>query len=440
MTLLKKATNQTAFAKVGILGFPGSGKTFTAAEFAIGLAQGTNKPVAFYDTETGSDYLIDRFEAAGVELLVAKTRAFKDLLQFMREAEAVCSVAIIDSISHVWTELIDAYTKQLRRTRGLEFQDWAKVKTEWRQFTDLYLNSKVHVILCGRAGYEYELEKNEDTGKNELFKTGTKMKAEGEMSYEPSLLLEMWRVKKSEIARDPTVTGWMHRCVVLKDRTNTMNGAEIDNPTYASFRPHLSKLNIGGEHVGLDTTRTSEDLFDSPESASKRKRQVEIALENIRDAFTLAGLGQSVSDKKRAKELALACFGESAWSAIDALPLEKLQYGLEKLRAALKLDEQREEAPPAVGLRERTPLSDLQKRQFLKMYYPTVQQYRPDLYGEENSHRRHVWQQAVTGRASASEWDAEDFRNAIACLENGLGPDAAEITAGIEAGLTPVPA
>ena len=63
MALLKKAQNQTAFLKAGIMGFQGSGKTYTAVDLAIGLtklSKGTK--VAFYDTETGSDFHIKKFE------------------------------------------------------------------------------------------------------------------------------------------------------------------------------------------------------------------------------------------------------------------------------------------------------------------------------------------------------------------------------------------
>jgi hypothetical protein len=64
MTLLTPAKKETAFAKVGLLGFAGSGKTLTASRIAIGLAKmmDSKKPVAFMDTEVGSDYVIDLFK------------------------------------------------------------------------------------------------------------------------------------------------------------------------------------------------------------------------------------------------------------------------------------------------------------------------------------------------------------------------------------------
>lgn len=347
-SILRPATNQTAFLKAGLLGFAGSGKTHTAAAMALGLSSliGDKKPVAFFDTETGSDYLIPRFKEAGVELLVAKTRTFADLLTFMREAESIASVAIIDSISHVWTELLEAYTAKLRRKNGLMFSDWGPIKQEWRGFTDLYLNSQMHVILCGRAGFEYDYEVNE-AGKKELIKTGTKMKAETEMGYEPSLLLEMERVHaEGDEHTQGKRSAWTHRCYVLKDRTDRMNGATIDNPTFASFAPAISFLNIGGAHLGIDTSRSSEALFDSPDGLHERKKNVEIVLELILDAFVVAGLGGTSAKAKEAqvRELTRA-FGTSSWTAIQGKRLEDLQAGYTALRAALgiKTDEELED-------------------------------------------------------------------------------------------------
>lgn len=76
--------------------------------------------------------------------------------------------------------------------------------------------------------------------------------------------------------------GWIHRCYVLKDRTNTINGEEIDYPEYKHFKKVVSFLNIGGEHLGVDTSRTFEDLFENPEKSwNERRRQVDITLEEI---------------------------------------------------------------------------------------------------------------------------------------------------------------
>ena len=335
LKLLKPAVNQTAYLKAGFMGFAGSGKTFTAANLAIGLSKqiGDSKPVAFFDTETGSDYLIKEFEKAGVELLVIKTRSFRDLLGFIKEAESACSVAIIDSITHVWQELMESYAKRFNRRNGLLFQDWGKLKTEWRQFTDSYLNSKLHVIMCGRAGFEYDFSEDE-SGKKELIKTGTKMKAETELGYEPSLLVEMERLKKSEVSGNMKDKGWINRAIVLKDRTNTINGAEFDYPKFKDFDPVVKFLNIGGEHLGIDTTRNSEELFGDPDySYQERKKQTDILLEELQQELILKGLsGSAEKSKKERTQLLVDTFGTSSKTAMENLQISQLKEGLDKIR------------------------------------------------------------------------------------------------------------
>ncbi|GAG21178.1 unnamed protein product, partial [marine sediment metagenome] len=77
MSLFQPVTGAQAFLKAGIYGFEGAGKSMTAALLAIGLHQHAKltKPVAYFDTETGSDYLRELFELAGIELVAIKTHA-----------------------------------------------------------------------------------------------------------------------------------------------------------------------------------------------------------------------------------------------------------------------------------------------------------------------------------------------------------------------------
>lgn len=336
MSLLKPASNQTAYLKAGILGFQGSGKTFTASRMAAGLAKLNKNPkVAFFDTEKGSDFFVDYFKEQGIQFDVAKSRTFVDLIAFMKEVEAGgYDVAIIDSISHVWTDLTTSYEKRLKRSNGLLFQDWGKVKTEWRGFTDLFINSKIHVIVLGRAGFDYNFSEDE-SGKKELIKTGTKMKAEGEFGYESDLLLEMERITV------PNKKGYTNRCTVLKDRTDTMNGKVIDFPTFESFKSVLSHLNIGGEHFGLDATKDSQDMFDSPDySYSERKKQRDIALEELQQELILQGLsGTSAKAIKDRTEALIKVFGTSSKLSIEEFQADVIRNGIQELKKLKSADE-----------------------------------------------------------------------------------------------------
>lgn len=355
MGLLQKAVNQQAFLKAGIFGEAGSGKTTTASYLAMAIsnAHGNKKPVAFFETEAGSDFLIPKFEAEGIELLRIKSHSLADLLTAANEAESSCSCLIVDSISHVWEELcrakLDAINKfrakkNLYKLDKLEFQHWADVKRAWAVWTAKYLNSKLHIIVCGRAGGVWQFDTNDETGKKELQKVGSKMKAEGEFGYEPSLLIEMERVAKGGIAG----SGWKHCAYVLKDRTDTINGLkfEFEKPrntykigdwkaTFKAFKPAIDSLNIGGEQMTIDTQRTSETLFpgqDGESGGQMRAKQVDIALEEIEETIKLLWPGSDATSKQTKILVLETLFSTRSWTAVQSKSLEDLQYSVRVLK------------------------------------------------------------------------------------------------------------
>src|SRR5678815_1304176 len=338
MALFKKSVSTSAYLKAGLLGFAGAGKTRTAAELAIGLVQymrerklkEAERPIFFLDTETGSDYIEPRVRKTGIELFSSKTRAFVDLKASVREAEKDASVLIIDSVTHFWREFCEAYQKKKNRTR-LEFQDWATLKVEWGQFTDLYVNSACHIVLCGRAGYEYDFFEGAD-GKKELQKTGIKMKAEGEMGYEPSLLLLMERELNLETKRQFRVAH------VLKDRFGVLDGKELcsdatGGPTFEMFLPHIERLNLGGAHLGVDTTRSSADMFahDGSTRWQYERQQKTIALDEVKEEIVKMFPGQSAADKKSKGDALEMAFGTRSWEKVESLSLEQVKEGRNRI-------------------------------------------------------------------------------------------------------------
>jgi hypothetical protein len=339
MKMLQPAKSNIAFAKFGLYGDAGSGKTFTAMQFAIGLQKlsGNGKPVAMFDTEPAAAFLIPFFKKAGIEFVTYQSRALKDLMAFMDEAEAECSVAIIDSVTHIWRDTQESYIKAVNEKRRrenrkalyqLEFQHWRPIKAEWAKFTDRFLSSRLHVIVCGRAGTVYEYQKNEDNGKMELISTGTKMATEKELGYEPSLLIEM--VKHREGGKI------INRALIEKDRTDQLNGMEIDRPTFESIKPHIDFLNIGGEHFGSLDKADSSALFDGNEDGSgwdHEKRQREIFAEEIKALFVKYDMdGTSAAVKKSRLALLEQVFGTAAWTAIETQSSDLLRAGLQTLR------------------------------------------------------------------------------------------------------------
>jgi hypothetical protein len=286
--------------------------------------------------------MIPIFRAAGIELYQTKRRDFSSLLEFIRECEKEkIGAAIADSLTHVWRDLTDSYDKKLKRNGRLQFQDWARIKGEWRQYTDLFVNSNLHLIVCGRAGYEYDYDVNAD-GTKDLIKTGTKMKAEAEFGFEPSLVIEMERLthEKDDVAKGKKkITAkvgseWIHRAHILKDRADVINGKSFDAPEFKHFEPHFLALNIGGEHFGVDTEKTSENRFDESGNGDWARRQKEktICLEEIQGTMTKIWPGQSADEKKCKADFVDAVFGTRSWTKVEASDLSILKRAQGLLR------------------------------------------------------------------------------------------------------------
>jgi hypothetical protein len=326
---LTPAENKQAFLKCGIQGFAGSGKTFTAAQIAVGLHKyiHSKKPVSMLDSETGSDYVLPIFKKEKIELLTAKSKAFIDLVGITQEAIKVSDILIVDSLTHFWDELRTSFQKK-RNLENLTLRHWIPIKQEWRTFTDLFVNSPLHIIVCGRAGWEYDYQEDEE-GVKELIKTGTRMKTEGEMAYEPSLLLEMEKVRTEQ---GKIGQPFVHRAWVLKDRCDVINGKSFDNPTFEQFLPHVKMLNIGGAHLGTDESRSSVDLFDGPSSKSREFKRRDIASEEIQNELMLRWPGQSSVEKKAKIEALKRHFNTGSWTAIGDMQADHLERGLKALR------------------------------------------------------------------------------------------------------------
>lgn len=354
MSLLKPATNQTAFLKLGVFGYQGSGKTFTSSRIAAGLckfAKIKSPKVAIFDTEKSSDFLVDYFKEQGIELLVVKSRAFMDLIQAIREAEAAgVYVFIVDSVTHVWRELMTSYQKK-KKIDELQMRDWGPIKEEWAQFTTLFINSKMHFISLGRAGDTFDMVQDERTGKKKMEKSGTKMKAEGEFGYESDILIEMERFEDQKTFRE------IHRCWVRKDRWDILDGKSFDDPSFNVFLPVVQKLNLGGDHLGVINSDSTE-MFDSPDRSWYEQRKLkEIALETLKDTLTINDLdGRSDASKKNRIEVLKQVFGTSSQSAIEAKSLDDLIAGIKTIENMLgKSAVQKSPMAPAAGVQASEP-------------------------------------------------------------------------------------
>ena len=342
----------SAFLKMGIAGFASGGKTKTSGIVAIGLVKlarelrlpYADRPVFMLDTETGSDFVRKDFEAANIEFVPFKTRAFSDLVPAIKEAQSDASVLMIDSETHYWREFCKTYQKERARKLKnplykLQMLDWAFLKNEWSEFTDTFVNSQLHIIKAGRGSFEFDMVEDEE-GRKELQKTDVKMASEKESAFEPSLLVWMDRRRNMQ-----TMQAY-RTATILKDRADLIDGQEFTNPTFDHFMPHIRSLNLGGKHVGFDAERTSAGIVpgDTRELNSVKRK---IILGEIEELLVSHYPGQT-AEHKRNKVLQVRKHFQAAWPEIESvMSLPDLRAGYSSMYYELEGKLCSKYAPPA---------------------------------------------------------------------------------------------
>jgi len=332
--------NDNPYIKVAFEGFAGSGKTLTAVKLAIGLHKriGSKKPIAVYDTERAFRALSDEFKSAGVEAKVRKSRSLTDLEKAFDACQAGYSdILIIDSITHVWETFKDSYMeakskRMKRRVTKLSFPDWGYLKPEWKKkFSDRVVTAGFHVIFTGRAGYEYDHEEDEESGKmTELRKTGIRMKAESETAYEPDVLILMERIedlmgKEKKIYR---------QAAILKDRYRVIDGKIFQDPAYQDFSPMIEKA-LDGEYIA--EIAENEDSFEELNAKSEDwKKLRDVALEEIEGLIKQMGLGTGKDDQKLKVDILETTFATRSWTKIQTLPVGVLEDGVKSIECISK--------------------------------------------------------------------------------------------------------
>ena len=353
------STAQAGHLKAGFLGFAGSGKTLTAVLLGCAAREvlGLKGPVAMFDTENGSPYVRSVVKKlTGLEPLIKRSRSFDDLMGWADACtKAGASFGVVDSITHPWRELCESYLEQLNtalrnagrpQRKKLEFQDWGQIKLRWSRWAEFYVNAPFSLAICGRAGWEYEMQTNEETGRKELNKTGIKMKTEGEFGFEPSLLVEM--EAEQTLDQGSTVPKITRRATVLKDRFMVLDGRSVAFPSTEDvgkaylavkkfFSPHLSLLVPGSSPTVDTTTQTPFEMTEEGEAAAQaRHRERDGLIEEIQNDLVLAHPDRTEAGKAAKIAALRGAFGTGAWAVVEKMSVPELRAGREKLLELLK--------------------------------------------------------------------------------------------------------
>lgn len=342
-----------AFLKLGVFGHTGCGKTYTCAkllsQFIAEFEPG--KQLAMFDTEGGAEYVAPLVqEITGKPLLVVHSDSFGDLLLFAAACREAGHVAFCDSITHPWRKLVEEFLVA-KRSRvssvggnpdrvNLSLKDWGPLKEIWAKFSTHLRYDPVHWCICGREGDVWEERENEE-GDKELYKAGVKMKTEGEMGYEPSLLVRM-------VLEQNPPKATVHRATVVKDRFDVLTGHSADDPDLEFFRPHIERLSIGGRAVKpIANPAPAFTPSSGPNFETIQARRAAV-LENVKDDLMIAYPGQTAAEKKAKVTLLREAFGTSSWTELEkdyrAFPEDALIEGRTKLKALIA---EKEEVPDA---------------------------------------------------------------------------------------------
>ena len=232
-------------ARVAFAGPTGSGKTWTALQWATVLADGD--PIAVIDTEHGSAAFysdVFTFDTVQFKPPYHPERLVK-LLGIV--AENGYGVVVVDSLSHFWEGeggTIDIADAAGQKARGNSFAGWKVATPALRHLVDTMLAHPAHVLVTMRSKMEYVLE-TDSRGKQVPRKVGMAPVMRAGVEYEFTLVGDM---------------DFDHRLVISKSRCSALADEMVQpgraDEAAAVFRDWLNDGEIeagpsgGGESSG----------------------------------------------------------------------------------------------------------------------------------------------------------------------------------------------
>lgn len=201
------AVRHEAKARVALIGPTGSGKTWTALEFAGKL--GDN--IAVIDTENGSASLYSDQYTFQVATWRPPYDAAK-LASAIQDAARHFDVLVLDSLTHFWAGdggVLDVVDREAAKMRGNTYAAWKAGTPLWRSLLDSLLYAPCHVIVTMRSKMDYVQQQGAD-GRTKIEKVGMAPQARNDVEYEFTVVGELDQQHRLTITKS--------RCATLADQ------------------------------------------------------------------------------------------------------------------------------------------------------------------------------------------------------------------------------
>lgn len=167
----RPAVREGVWGLVAFVGSSGSGKTYSAMEFATGMTSGER--FAVIDTENGrARHYADMFDFDVADLRAPfRPEAYADAIE--SAAKAGYKVIVVDSFSHEHAGdggLLDWHEEEFQRMGGREsakMAAWIKPKMAHKRMMTRLLQVNAHVIVCLRAEEKVDIVRDAN-GKTQI--------------------------------------------------------------------------------------------------------------------------------------------------------------------------------------------------------------------------------------------------------------------------------
>lgn len=196
--ILRKSQRKNVKIKMALQGSAGSGKTYSSLLLANGLVNGDFSKIAIIDTENGSADLYSHLGDYNVLTLTPPFTPENYIQAIDMCLKSGMEVIILDSISHVWDELLDFHSKLV----GNSFTNWAKVTPRLNAFINKILQCNAHIIATMRTKQDYVL--NQKDGKFVPEKVGLKAVQRDGVDYEFTLVFDIDIKNFATVSKDRT--------------------------------------------------------------------------------------------------------------------------------------------------------------------------------------------------------------------------------------------